>query len=161
MVWLNRAMGGTILGTTLLSVLFSGCKADRDTGASQSAPQGAVASNPPGESNGHWTGRTALHWGFRPAGAPRRLPPGVPRIAHLREANPAMAFLSAELLLEDLGDVDFTEIIWVIVGGKSGAGAVNGQDVGLEHPTTHLETVKAIKRLQKARRSVSANVVNS
>ncbi|MBI2477980.1 MAG: phage Gp37/Gp68 family protein [Planctomycetia bacterium] len=48
---------------------------------------------------------------------------GVPRIAHLREADPAMAFLSVEPLLEDLGDVDFTGINWVIVGGESGAGA--------------------------------------
>jgi len=48
---------------------------------------------------------------------------GVPRIAHLRQTNPAMAFLSVEPLLEDLGDVDFTGINWVIVGGESGAGA--------------------------------------
>ncbi len=48
---------------------------------------------------------------------------GVPRIAHLREANPAMAFLSVEPLLEDLGEVDFAGINWVIVGGESGAGA--------------------------------------
>jgi protein gp37 len=48
---------------------------------------------------------------------------GVPRIAHLREADPAMAFLSVEPLLEDLGDVDFSGIDWVIVGGESGAGA--------------------------------------
>ena len=48
---------------------------------------------------------------------------GVPRISHLREAAPSMAFLSIEPLLEDLGQVDFTGINWVIVGGESGAGA--------------------------------------
>ncbi|MEX0818699.1 MAG: phage Gp37/Gp68 family protein [Pirellulaceae bacterium] len=48
---------------------------------------------------------------------------GVPRISHLRKANPAMAFLSIEPLLEDLGEVDFAGIDWVIVGGESGAGA--------------------------------------
>ena len=34
-----------------------------------------------------------------------------------------MAFLSVEPLIEDLGDVDFAGINWVIVGGESGAGA--------------------------------------
>ena len=48
---------------------------------------------------------------------------GVPRIEHLRNAEPAMAFLSVEPLLEDLGEVDLTGIDWVIVGGESGAGA--------------------------------------
>jgi protein gp37 len=48
---------------------------------------------------------------------------GLPRIRHLREACPAMAFLSLEPLLEDLGDFDLTGIDWVIVGGESGAGA--------------------------------------
>ncbi len=48
---------------------------------------------------------------------------GVPRISHLREASPAMTFLSVEPLLEDLGEVDFAGINWVIVGGESGAGA--------------------------------------
>jgi protein gp37 len=48
---------------------------------------------------------------------------GVPRIAHLREANPRMAFLSVEPLLEDLGEIDLSKIDWVIVGGESGAGA--------------------------------------
>lgn len=48
---------------------------------------------------------------------------GIPRIAQLRAANPAMAFLSVEPLLEDLGEVDFAGIDWVIVGGESGAGA--------------------------------------
>ena len=48
---------------------------------------------------------------------------GVPRISHLREARPAMSFLSVEPLLEDIGEVDFAGIDWVIVGGESGAGA--------------------------------------
>jgi protein gp37 len=46
---------------------------------------------------------------------------GLPRIDHLREANPRMAFLSVEPLLEDLGEFDLTGIDWVIVGGESGA----------------------------------------
>ncbi len=48
---------------------------------------------------------------------------GVPRIAHLQEADSAMAFLSIEPLLEDVGDLNLTGIDWVIVGGESGAGA--------------------------------------
>ena len=48
---------------------------------------------------------------------------GLPRVEHLREANPAMSFLSVEPLLEDLGKFDLTGIDWVIVGGESGAGA--------------------------------------
>lgn len=48
---------------------------------------------------------------------------GVPRIAHLREAGAAMAFLSIEPLLEELGSIDLSGIDWVIVGGESGAGA--------------------------------------
>jgi protein gp37 len=48
---------------------------------------------------------------------------GLPRIALLRAAKPAVAFLSVEPLLEDLGRMDLTGIHWVIVGGESGAGA--------------------------------------
>lgn len=48
---------------------------------------------------------------------------GLPRVKDLRKANPAMAFLSVEPLLEDLGDFDLSEIDWVIVGGESGPGA--------------------------------------
>jgi protein gp37 len=48
---------------------------------------------------------------------------GLPRIDDLRQASPAMAFLSVEPLLEDLGEVDLAGIDWVIVGGESGAGA--------------------------------------
>lgn len=48
---------------------------------------------------------------------------GLPRIAHLVNAQPAMAFLSIEPLLEDLGTFDLRGVNWVIVGGESGAGA--------------------------------------
>jgi protein gp37 len=45
---------------------------------------------------------------------------GLRRIDHLRGANPRVAFLSVEPLLEDLGQFDLTGIHWVIVGGESG-----------------------------------------
>lgn len=45
---------------------------------------------------------------------------GLPRINDLREAAPAIAFLSIEPLLEDLGAITLTDIHWVIVGGESG-----------------------------------------
>lgn len=48
---------------------------------------------------------------------------GLRRIAKLRAAKTAVAFLSVEPLLEDLGEVDFCGIDWVIVGGESGPGA--------------------------------------
>jgi protein gp37 len=48
---------------------------------------------------------------------------GLPRIDLLRAANPAVAFLSVEPLLEDLGKMNLRDISWVIVGGESGAGA--------------------------------------
>jgi protein gp37 len=48
---------------------------------------------------------------------------GLPRVEHLREASPSMAFLSIEPLLEDLGKIDLSGTDWVIVGGESGAGA--------------------------------------
>ncbi len=48
---------------------------------------------------------------------------GLPRIEVLRNANPAVAFLSIEPLLEDLGTLDLSGIHWVIVGGESGPGA--------------------------------------
>ena len=48
---------------------------------------------------------------------------GLPRIEHLREINAVVRFLSVEPLLEDLGDIDLTNIEWVIVGGESGAKA--------------------------------------
>ncbi len=46
---------------------------------------------------------------------------GLPRVEYLRKAQPAMAFLSVEPLLEDIGTIDLGGISWVIVGGESGA----------------------------------------
>lgn len=48
---------------------------------------------------------------------------GVPRIALLRQVSAKIRFLSVEPLLEDLGDLDLTDIHWVIVGGESGSKA--------------------------------------
>ena len=48
---------------------------------------------------------------------------GLPRIDQLRNAEPAVAFLSIEPLLEDLGPINLRSIRWVIVGGESGPGA--------------------------------------
>jgi protein gp37 len=48
---------------------------------------------------------------------------GLPRIQHLHSAPAAMKFLSIEPLLEDIGEIDLTDIDWVIVGGESGPGA--------------------------------------
>jgi len=45
---------------------------------------------------------------------------GLPRIEHLRQTPAAIRFLSCEPLLEDLGQIDLTDIHWVIVGGESG-----------------------------------------
>lgn len=45
---------------------------------------------------------------------------GVPRIDHLRKVRASIRFLSVEPLLEDVGQVDLTDIHWVIVGGESG-----------------------------------------
>jgi len=48
---------------------------------------------------------------------------GKPRIEHLRQTRAEVRFLSIEPLLEDLGELDLSEIDWVIVGGESGPGA--------------------------------------
>lgn len=48
---------------------------------------------------------------------------GLPRIDYLREINARIRFLSIEPLLEDIGNVDLTDIHWVIVGGESGSKA--------------------------------------
>ena len=45
---------------------------------------------------------------------------GLPRIDSLRTINAAVRFLSAEPLLECLGEFNLTGIHWVIVGGESG-----------------------------------------
>lgn len=48
---------------------------------------------------------------------------GKPRIEHLRKTPAEVKFLSVEPLLEDLGEIDLSDIDWVIVGGESGLGA--------------------------------------
>ncbi len=45
---------------------------------------------------------------------------GVPRINHLRKVDARIRFLSVEPLLDDVGELDLTDIHWVIVGGESG-----------------------------------------
>lgn len=45
------------------------------------------------------------------------------RIDTLRNLNSSIRFLSCEPLLEDLGELDLTNIDWVIVGGESGVKA--------------------------------------
>lgn len=45
---------------------------------------------------------------------------GIPRIDKLRTLNATVLFLSVEPLLEDLGEIDLSNIDWVIVGGESG-----------------------------------------
>ncbi len=45
---------------------------------------------------------------------------GVPRIDRLREVDATIRFLSIEPLLEHLGEIDLSDIHWVIVGGESG-----------------------------------------
>jgi len=45
---------------------------------------------------------------------------GVPRINRLRHTNAYVKFISMEPLLEGLGDLDLSNIQWVIVGGESG-----------------------------------------
>ncbi|MFK5948412.1 MAG: phage Gp37/Gp68 family protein, partial [Methylococcales bacterium] len=48
---------------------------------------------------------------------------GLPRIEVLKKIPAKIRFLSIEPLLEDLGEVDFSDIHWVIVGGESGSKA--------------------------------------
>lgn len=45
---------------------------------------------------------------------------GLPRIDFLRKVNATVRFLSVEPLLEDIKEIDLTNIHWVIVGGESG-----------------------------------------
>lgn len=45
---------------------------------------------------------------------------GVPRIELLRQVPARIRFLSVEPLLEDVGELNLTDIHWVIVGGESG-----------------------------------------
>jgi protein gp37 len=44
----------------------------------------------------------------------------VPRIDALRRTHAHVKFVSAEPLLEDLGEIDLTDIDWLIAGGESG-----------------------------------------
>lgn len=48
---------------------------------------------------------------------------GLPRIDKLRHLKATVLFLSVEPLLEDLGEINLTNIDWVIVGGESGTKA--------------------------------------
>lgn len=45
---------------------------------------------------------------------------GIPRIDDLRAINSTVRFISAEPLLEDLGEIDLRGIHWMIAGGESG-----------------------------------------
>nr|VFJ59285.1 MAG: Phage protein Gp37/Gp68 [Candidatus Kentron sp. FW] len=45
---------------------------------------------------------------------------GIPRIGNLRMVNSSVRFISAEPLLEDLGEIDLSGIHWGIAGGESG-----------------------------------------
>ena len=58
---------------------------------------------------------------------------GVPRIDVLRQINCQTRFLSCEPLLEDLGNLDLTDIHWVIVGGESGVKARPMQEAWAQH----------------------------
>ena len=55
---------------------------------------------------------------------------GLPRIADLRKAPAAMRFLSIEPLLEDLGEIDLSGIVWAIVGGEITCSLLNGTSPG-------------------------------
>ncbi len=48
---------------------------------------------------------------------------GLSRITLLQQAQPSVAFLSIEPLLEDIEKINLANIHWVIVGGESGFGA--------------------------------------
>lgn len=52
----------------------------------------------------------------------------IDRIEHLRTTGAAIKFVSAEPLLEDLGQIDLVDISWLIAGGESGPAArsING-----------------------------------
>jgi protein gp37 len=58
---------------------------------------------------------------------------GVPRIDVLRTIDATIRFLSVEPLLEDVGDMDLTDIHWVIVGGESGRKARPMQPAWVEN----------------------------
>lgn len=54
------------------------------------------------------------------------------RIKTLRWIRAKVRFLSIEPLLEDLGEIDLTDIHWVIVGGENGPGARRMEPVWVE-----------------------------
>jgi protein gp37 len=45
------------------------------------------------------------------------------RLTHLKQARATVRFISFEPLLEDLAEIDLTDIHWAIAGGESGPGA--------------------------------------
>jgi protein gp37 len=47
-------------------------------------------------------------------------PAEIPRIESLRGLQATIRFISCEPLIDDLGEIDLTDIDWVIVGGESG-----------------------------------------
>lgn len=56
-----------------------------------------------------WLGVSVENWEY-----------GVPRIDYLRTVPARIRFLSVEPLLSDVGELDLSDIHWVIVGGESG-----------------------------------------
>lgn len=65
---------------------------------------------------------------------------GLPRIDKLRQLKATVLFLSVEPLLEDLGQIDLTNIKWVIVGGESGNRARPMEKCWVENIKTQCET---------------------
>ena len=57
------------------------------------------------------------------AGVSVETPEYLYRIDHLRRVPAMVRFVSFEPLLANLGDIDFSDVHWAIVGGESGAGA--------------------------------------
>ena len=68
---------------------------------------------------------------------------GVPRINHLRKVDARIRFLSVEPLLDDVGELDLTDIHWVIVGGESGPKARPMKPQWLESVRAQCEAQKA------------------
>ena len=68
---------------------------------------------------------------------------GVPRIEHLRQVPARIRFLSVEPLIEDVGQLDLTDIHWVIVGGESGPKARPMKPQWLESVRAQCEAQKA------------------
>ncbi|MEW7974786.1 MAG: DUF5131 family protein [Candidatus Thiodiazotropha endolucinida] len=58
---------------------------------------------------------------------------GLRRLEQLRVIPAKLRFLSIEPLLEDLGDVNFTGIHWVIIGGESTSGARKMEQTWVEN----------------------------